>query len=305
MMFQDLHDSVRQKWPVMQEIAVPITYNSSIYRTYAADQDPKTLFDKATRYLESLRNSRRESDQQETLIIRELHDSIIHATFGSNQIEKAGLNLDITIHLCNTILRGEPIPDVDKYDIQGRREVVQHMRAFHHIIHHFVVLGEDMTEDLIKETHAILCEGITITTHHPHVPPEEYAGTYRDVFDIFVGAGDTMFVPPKYVPANMSDMCANLKKEIGNGFVEIHPFQDGNGRMCRMILNAILFRYTGIIVPIGEYEEDRDEYMGIKKRASRDMEGHGEYATFVLKKGAQVIRKLKKKLHGKRDKQIP
>ncbi|XEU97182.1 hypothetical protein FSHL1_002468 [Fusarium sambucinum] len=336
-MLRDLHKSVRQNWPAM---GVPITIRSdSSYRTYATDQDPKALFDKATRYLGSMRDNRT-AEQQETLI-GELHESIIHAIFGGNKIERAGLGLDVTHHLCRKILRGEPVPDIDERDpeyeakvlelyhhdktlrnqprqhvLRGRREIVQHMRAFQHIIHHFVILGQDMSEDLIKETHAILCKGVSIIDpEFPEVPYEKYAGKYRHVP---VGAGNTMFVTPKFVPAKMSEMCTNLMKEIEDGeaqksldpfslaskyslrFVEIHPFQDGNGRMCRMILNAILFRYAGIVVPIGEREEDRVEYMNIKKRASRDMEGHGEYATFVLKKGTTAIRKLKQKLQGKK-----
>ncbi|KAM0219005.1 hypothetical protein ACHAPA_003671 [Fusarium lateritium] len=341
-MLADLHNSIRQKWPAMRgfaDVSITIRADSS-YRTYAADQDPKALFDKATRYLGSMKGVNRTPEQQEVLI-KELHESIIHAIFGSNRIEGAGLNFDITLHLCRKILRGDPVPDIEERDpeyeskllelynhdetlrkqprqnvLRGRREIVQHMRAFQHIIHHFVILGEDMTEDLIKDTHAILCKGVSIIdTDYPDVPSEKYAGIYRKVA---VGAGNTMFVPPKFVPAKMTEMCANLKNEIETGeaqrsldpfslaskyslrFVEIHPFQDGNGRMCRMILNAILFRYAGIVVPIGEREEDRVEYMNIKKRASRDMEGHGEYATFVLKKGVRSIQKLKQKLQGKK-----
>lgn len=340
-MLADLHKSVREKWPAMQgSHGVPITIRADTsYRTYAADQDPKALFDKATRYLGSMKGVNRTPEQQEVLI-KELHESIIHAIFGSNRIEGAGLGFDVTLHLCHKILRGEPVPDIDERDpeyeskllelynhdktlrnqprqyvLRGRREIVQHMRAFQHIIHHFVILEEDMTKDLIKDTHAIPCKGVPIIdTEYPDVPSEKYAGKYRKVA---VGAGNTMFVPPKFVPAKMEEMCVNLKNDIEKGeaqrsldpfslaskyslrFVEIHPFQDGNGRMCRMILNAILFRYAGIVIPIGEREEDRVEYMDIKKRASRDMEGHGEYATFVLNKGARVIRKIKQKLHGK------
>ncbi|KAJ4141661.1 hypothetical protein NW768_000877 [Fusarium equiseti] len=337
-MLTDLHKSVRQKWPAMGSAQVPITIRSdSTYRTYAAEQDPAALFEKATRYLGSLKGNR--TQEQQDILIKELHDSIIHAIFGSNRIERAGLGLDVTIHLCRQILRGEPVPEIEERDpdyeskvlslynhdeslrqetrqhvLRGRREVVQHMRAFQHIIHHFVVLGEDMTEDLIKDTHAILCKGVPII-EVPEVPYEKYAGIYRTCY---VGAGNTMFVTPQFVPAKMAEMCANLKKDIEQGearqsldpfslaskyslrFVEIHPFQDGNGRMCRMVLNAILFRYAGIVVPIGEREEDRVEYMNIKKRASKDMEGHGEYATFVLKKGTKAIHKLKQKLHGKK-----
>lgn len=71
-------------------------------------------------------------------------------------------------------------------------------------------------------------------------------------------------------------------------FVSTRPFQDGNGRLCRMILNAILCRYAGIIIPIGEQGEERDEYMGIKKRASLQMGGQGVYATWVIRPSSNI-----------------
>lgn len=43
-------------------------------------------------------------------------------------------------------------------------------------------------------------------------------------------------------------------------FVQIHPFWDGNGRICRMILNAVLCRYGGIIVPTGEHVGEGEVY---------------------------------------------
>lgn len=63
-----------------------------------------------------------------------------------------------------------------------------------------------------------------------------------------------------------------------------------------MILNAILCRYLGVIVPIGEDEDERKEYMAIKVRASQECEGHGAYANFVLKRAVRKVRTLKKKL---------
>ncbi|MBV5323390.1 Fic family protein, partial [bacterium] len=91
----------------------------------------------------------------------------------------------------------------------------------------------------------------------------------------------------------------SLAAKYSMEFVQIHPFRDGNGRMCRIILNAILCRYAGIIVPIGEHDEERDEYLGIKRRASQEMEGHGEYASYVLKRSLTRLRALKKKMAGK------
>ncbi|RGP71532.1 fic doc family [Fusarium sporotrichioides] len=299
-------------WP---PVRVAICQDDS-YRTYNSDQNPEALFKKATQYLSSITANHTAASEHKKTLVKWVNDSVIHAIYGSNMIERAGLPWEATFNYCHRVLRGMDLQvDSDSDDdIRGRREVVQHMRAYQHILRRFVTLGEDMSEDLIKETHAILCNGVSIIDpEYPEVPWEKYAGKYRKVP---VGAGNTMFTMPKFVPAKMTEMCANLKREIDEGgqsldpfslaskyslrFVEIHPFQDGNGRMCRLILNAILFRYLGIVVPIGETEEDRVEYINIKKRASRDMEGHGEYATFVLRKGVRAIQKLKQKFQGKK-----
>lgn len=298
-------------WP---PVRAPIESDNS-YRTYSSDQDPEALFEKATRYLSPIAVNHAPPPERKEIILKWTNDSMIHAIYGSNMIERAGLPWEATLNHCRQVLQGlDPDVRCDLDDIRGRREVVQHMRAYRHILRRFAILEEDMSEDLIKETHGILCKGVSIIDpEYPEVPYEEYAGKHRDVP---VGAGNTMFIMPKFVPVKMTEMCANLKKELEGvqsldpfslaskyslRFVEIHPFQDGNGRMCRMILNAILFRYLGIVIPIGETDEDRIEYINIKKRASRDMEGHGEYGTFVLKKGVKAIQRLKQKLQGRRN----
>ncbi|KAM0443173.1 hypothetical protein ACHAQK_003535 [Fusarium lateritium] len=319
--------------PVWPPVRVSILSDNS-YRTYKDDQNPQALFEKATRYLDAL-TAYHAKEQQETLV-REVNEAVVHAIFGSNMIEQAGLAWEPTLQICRTIILqnrsyvASPESEIEcswaadsaLYGmsraelIRGYLEVAHHMMAYQHIIHHFVTVGGEMTEGLIKDTHAILCKDIPIIEpNRPEVSWEKYTGKYRDVA---VGAGNTMFIVPRFVPARMAQMCADLQREIEEGeargtldpfslaskyslkFVEIHPFQDGNGRMCRLILNAILLRYAGIVVAMGETKEDWNEYINIKKRASRDMEGHGEYATFVLKKGARSIQKLKRKLQGKR-----
>ncbi|TPX06850.1 uncharacterized protein E0L32_002346 [Thyridium curvatum] len=149
-------------------------------------------------------------------------------------------------------------------------------------------MKDDLSEDLIKETHCILTMGIpTIHRNNTITTSEQYGGIYRAVI---VGAGGCNFSTPRFVPVHMKDLCRSLKEDIDSaeknqsidpvslasecslGFVEFHPFQDGNGRMCRMILNAILCRYIGVIVPIGEDEDERKEYMAIKVRASQECE---------------------------------
>ncbi|WAO88775.1 Fido domain-containing protein [Fusarium falciforme] len=312
----------------------------SIYRTSLEDDkaNPQDLFTTATRYLDTLRNLN-DSAERENLFKKELNEILVHYIYGSNRIEHAGLGQEATFYLCRRILNQGSVPAFDgratdkagmeelavdqllrqipeKELLRQGREVVQHLQAFEYLNHHFVAGGEDLTEDLIKETHAILCNGVSILDEElPEVPSEMYAGRYRNVA---FGAGSTMFIMPKYVPQRMRELCSSLKEEIQTietqgyvapfslaakyslQFVDIHPFQDGNGRMCRIILNVILRRYLGIVVAIGETDEDVREYIGIKKRASMEMAGHGEYATFVLKRGTKTIQKLKQKIHGKK-----
>ena len=52
-------------------------------------------------------------------------------------------------------------------------------------------------------------------------------------------------------------------------FVNIHPFKDGNGRMCRLVSNAILIRYAGVVVPLGKKSEGREEYLQIAQESSK------------------------------------
>lgn len=60
----------------------------------------------------------------------------------------------------------------------------------------------------------------------------------------------------------------SLAAKYYHTFVYIHPFLDGNGRMCPLILNSILLIYSGTLVSIGCTQGDRDDYMKIAVSAS-------------------------------------
>jgi fido (protein-threonine AMPylation protein) len=343
-MMNDLRGSISKGWPPKSRVGkeeMNMTIRADdLYRPYAKDQDPKKLFEKAASWITAIQATDLDSERQE-LVTKEINEAMIRAIFGSNMIERAGLGWDITVKLCRRVFAGDDIGEIPERDpeyndqlldyyrkqqadlknasaqfiLRSRNEVVQHAKAFQRIIHAFVVEKQDLSEDLIKETHKILTSGVPIIQKDfPDIPPEQYGGIYRT---IPVAAGNTMFTVPHFVPAKMKEMCEDLRQELAAAeakatidpfsvaakyslkFVEIHPFRDGNGRMCRLILNAILCRYAGIIVPIGEQVEERNEYMEIKKRASQEMEGHGEYATFVLRRAVTRLRAIKKKLAGK------
>ncbi|TWU78816.1 hypothetical protein ED733_007318 [Metarhizium rileyi] len=313
MMKRRLRETASQGWPssasqLLNDFVFVAIKADDVYRQVGEIKSPKELFEKAKGWIATIRDMSFTEDKPD-IIIAEIYEVVIRAIFGSNQIERAGLNLELTVLFCRKIFSAEEV---------ARNEVVQHARAFQHIIHAFVVEKRHLSEDLIKQTHQILVKGVPIVEEgEEDVGPEKYGGVYRTVV---VGAGTTNFTVPQFVPRKMEEMCAALKEELIEAehkgtidpfsvaskysleFVQIHPFQDGNGRMCRMILNAILCRYAGVIVPIGEESEERTVYMGIKRRASQEMEGHGEYASFVLGKACPRLREMKKKLTGKRGK---
>lgn len=56
-------------------------------------------------------------------------------------------------------------------------------------------------------------------------------------------------------------------------FVFVYPIADGNGRMCRILMNIILSKYVGIVIPIGETESNLLAYLDIAVE-SRKVGGH-------------------------------
>lgn len=89
--------------------------------------------------------------------------------FGSNLIEKAGMDLEITTKFGRAIFLGEgaELPTGDRQehssgDGQAWIQVVQHCRALQHIVGQMVVKNEPVSEELILETHRILTNGLLL-----------------------------------------------------------------------------------------------------------------------------------------------
>ncbi|KAJ5899432.1 hypothetical protein N7495_004176 [Penicillium taxi] len=54
-----------------------------------------------------------------------------------------------------------------------------------------------------------------------------------------------------------------LAAKYTHSFVNIHPFVDGNGRMCRLILSSLLFKLGMFLVTIGEKNVERSQYLEV------------------------------------------
>lgn len=134
-------------------------------------------------------------------------------------------------------------------------EVVNHKKAFEYV-KKCVSEGKVLDENIIKDIHALLMENILT------------GGIYRNVEVRITGA---MHKPP--VPSQMYQQIKNFYADMQYvakenaielaawthaEFVKIHPFEDGNGRTSRMIMNYQLI--AAGFLPVSIAKENRLEY---------------------------------------------
>ncbi|MDD7643161.1 MAG: Fic family protein [bacterium] len=188
------------------------------------------------------------------------HKTQIDLTYNSNHMEGCRLTHDQTRYIfeTNTIGIENEVLNVD--DVV---ETANHFRCIDMIIDHAKVV---LTEKLIKELHLILKNGTSDSRKDWFA-----VGDYKKLPNE-VGGMDTAL--PEEVAGKMKALLAdyNSKKEktfedildFHVKFERIHPFQDGNGRVGRLIMFKECLKYY--IVPF-IIEEDLKlfYYRGLKE----------------------------------------
>lgn len=170
------------------------------------------------------------------------HELQIRMTYNSNHMEGSRLSEDQTrlIFETNTVNAEDGVP------VDDIIETVNHFRAIDYVIDH----AEDpLTEDIIKELHRILKQGTKDATL-----PWFAVGDYKKRANV-VGGHET--TKPKDVAARMSALLSDYESIASTtindiisfhyAFERIHPFQDGNGRVGRLIAFKECLRFD--IVP--------------------------------------------------------
>ena len=160
------------------------------------------------------------------------HRTQIDLTYNSNHIEGSRLTRDQTRHIFETNTIGLADGSLNVDDIV---ETVNHFRCIDMIIDR---AEERLSESFIKELHGLLKSG-TSDSRRDWFAVGEYKRLPNEV-----GGGET--VAPEYVRAEMKALLReyNARRtksfedivDFHQRFESIHPFQDGNGRVGRLIM---------------------------------------------------------------------
>jgi Fic family protein len=187
----------------------------------------------------------------------------IELTYTSNAIEGNTLSpVETTLVIEEGItVSGKPLKDhleaLDHYDaIRYVRELARHETA--------------VTESDVRNLHKLVMQRSA----------PEIAGRYADLPRyVRTETGRHTFPSPAEVPALMSDFAAWLAPALNTPetafgahrrLVNLHPFNDGNGRTARLLMNLVLIR--GGYPPVAVRPEDRLEYI---RSLQREQAGEG------------------------------
>lgn len=187
------------------------------------------------------------------------HELQVRMTYNSNHIEGSRLSEEQTrlIFETNTLNADDGVP------VDDILETVHHFRAIDYVID----CADDMlTEEIIKKLHFILKHDTKDSTLDWFA-----VGEYKKRANVVGGRETTR---PKDVPARMKALLEsyNAKSEVTiediiafhAAFEQIHPFQDGNGRVGRLVALKECLRF-GIIPFLIEDSKKAFYYRGLSE----------------------------------------
>ena len=175
------------------------------------------------------------------------HQTQIEMTYNSNHIEGSRLTKDQTRYIFETNTIG--LEEDKTINVDDIIETANHFRCIDYAID---TATDPLTEEIIKEFHRLLKSNTSdsrkdwfavgdykkkpnIVGDMPTTPPAKVADAIRRLLANYEG-----------IPAPVIDDIIAFHKE----FEEIHPFQDGNGRVGRLIAfkECLRFNVTPFII---------------------------------------------------------
>jgi len=204
---------------------------------------------------------------------------MIEYTYDSNAIEG------------NTLTIRETRLVIEEGITIGGKSIKEHLEARNHpeaikFIENVVKMGNEINEETVLHLHELILHDI-----------EEDAGQYRTSGVRIAGA---TFTPPpsneirpmmikllKWLRENPDELVPiELAAVFHHRLVKIHPFSDGNGRIARLLMNGILFKYRYPFI-INITAKDREKYL--RNLSEADMGNTKALVNFIARSVERVF----------------
>jgi Fic family protein len=199
---------------------------------------------------------------------KDIHDEfILKLTYHSNSIEGSTLTEGDTAAILfdNVSLPNKTLTE--------HLEAKNHQTALDYLFNHITQKGK-IDEGLILKLHSILMNGI-----------RGDAGTYRNhgvrILGVSLPTANYIKVPD-LIKSVLLDAkktkndIVNVSTNIHSRFEQIHPFSDGNGRVGRLLMNAMLLR-ANLAPAIIHQRQKQLYYTYLYKAQTKDDQSQLEY----------------------------
>lgn len=246
----------------------------------------KTLLERVDQLKVELDSLRPLDTEQEARVMQKFR---LDWNYHSNSIEGNSLTYDETIAFLMEGLTAKGKPFKDHLDIKGHNEAINYLMEM--IKNH-----QALTEKAIRELHKVILV-------EPYKTPAQTQGGVWVEKEVTLGAYKKLpnhvktptgeihyYATPEETPSKMADLMAWLHEEqekqelppliiaaiFHYRFVAIHPFDDGNGRMSRLLMNLLLMQagYPPVVI---KQEERNLYYNALRQADSGDMEAFVEF----------------------------
>lgn len=240
--------------------------------------EPLAQIDRLRAELDALRPLEREVEE------RVLQKFRLWWTYHSNAIEGNKLTQGETEMFLMEGLTAKGKPLKDHLDLQGHSNAINYLLAF-------IRNKEVLTEAAIRKLHEVL---LVESYKTPAMTPDGlptlktvYLGRYKTQPNhVRTPTGEIhYYATPEDTPPKMHELVEWQRRALEDGqvhpveiaarfhheFTAIHPFDDGNGRMARLLMNLLLMQrgYPPVVIRIAE----RDEYLLLLREADRNQPG--------------------------------
>ena len=207
-------------------------------------------------------------------------------TYDSNAIEGSTLTPSETRFFLSEGLTVKGKPFKDFLDARNHAEAID-------LLHDAVVNDRPITTGFMKDLNALILSGVHYTPAQDAngnlVKKAAHPGQYKtEANHVLTPSGDIhSYVPPEHVASEMDFLFDWITGQDSHplavaslahyNMVRIHPFDDGNGRGARLLMNLILMKkgYVPAIIKM----RDRAEYIDCLSQA--DTDGLEPFCLFV------------------------